>query len=126
MVANDDVLAVRAHLNAGLGDVDFEQQVVIGNKDIRDYSLGEFRGDGKIAVHTEYHKNCDSGLGLVGFFGLATLYGADNYDYNWKLYPGIGTGFRYTAIKKNKLKVGLDTAVGDGDWGIHFRIGEAF
>ena len=123
---NTDILALRGTVQAGLGDIDFEQQEVIGQKDIRGYSLGEFRGDGKLAIQGEYRKNFKSRMGLVGFLGLATLYGSDTDSQNWRLYPGIGTGFRYTAFKRNHMNVGLDVAVGDGDWGIYFRIGEAF
>lgn len=123
---NDDIIALRGTIQAGLGDIDFEQQEVIGQKDIRGYSLGEYRGDGKMAVQGEYRKNFKSRFGLVGFMGLATLYGSDTDSQNWRLYPGIGTGIRFTAFKRNNMKVGLDAAVGDGDWSINFRIGEAF
>lgn len=121
-----DVLALRGSMKAGIGDIDFEQQQIIGKKDIRGYSQGEFRGDGKIALQGEYRKNFRSKFGLVGFFGIATLYGSENPDHNWKAYPAIGTGVRYTIFKKNHLNIGLDAAIGDGDWGVYFRIGEAF
>jgi hypothetical protein len=35
-------------------------------------------------------------------------------------------GIRFTAFEDNHLNVGLDFAVGDGDWGLYFRIGDAF
>ncbi|WP_224491285.1 BamA/TamA family outer membrane protein [Robertkochia flava] len=123
---NNDIIALRGTIQAGLGDIDFEQQEVIGQKDIRGYSLGEYRGDGKLALQGEYRKNFKSRLGLVGFFGLATLYGSETESQNWHLYPGVGTGIRYTAFKRNNMNIGLDAAIGDGDWGIYFRIGEAF
>ena len=126
MANKTDVLALRGSIKAGLGSIDFEQQQIIGKKDIRGYSQGEFRGDGKIALQGEYRKNFKSRFGLVGFFGLATLYGSDNPDFNWKAYPGLGGGVRYTIFDKNHMNVGLDAAVGDGDWGVYFRIGEAF
>ena len=43
-----------------------------------------------------------------------------------KILPGIGAGFRFTAFAENQMNVGMDLAVGDGDWGIYFRVGEAF
>ncbi|THD69732.1 hypothetical protein E7Z59_05230 [Robertkochia marina] len=127
MSNNRDILALRGTVQAGLGSIDFEQQEVIGQKDIRGYSLGEFRGDGKFALQGEYRKNfANSRIGWVGFLGLATLYGSLEESQNWRLYPGIGTGFRFTAFEKSHMNIGLDAAVGDGDWGIYFRIGEAF
>ncbi|MFV0344946.1 MAG: hypothetical protein ACK5IQ_01635 [Bacteroidales bacterium] len=65
-------------------------------------------------------------MGLVGFAGLATIYGSDSPDFNWNIYPGAGVGYRYQAFKSVKFNIGLDAAVGKDDWGIYFRIGEAF
>ncbi len=48
-------------------------------------------------------------------------------DDNWSgLLPGGGAGLRYLAIKEHNINLGIDIAVGKGDWGIYFRIGEAF
>lgn len=121
-----DVLAARFAGKFGLGDIAFEQQVTLGGKDIRGYSQGKFRGDGLMAVQGEYRYNFKEGMGLVGFFGLGTIYGSDTEDFNWKLYPGGGVGYRYGAFKSVRFNIGLDAAVGKDDWGIYFRIGESF
>ncbi len=121
-----DIIAARFSGEFGLGDIAFEQQVTIGNKDIRGYSEGKYRGDGMMALQSEYRFNFAKRMGLVAFGGLATIYGSDTEDFNWKLYPGGGVGYRYQAFKKVKFNVGLDAAVGKDDWGVYFRIGEAF
>mgnify|MGYP000557276961 CR=1 FL=1 len=121
-----DVIAARFAGSFGLGTIAFEQQVTIGGKDIRGYSEGKYRGDGLMAVQGEYRYNFNKRMGLVGFFGLATLYGSDTEDFNWGIYPGIGVGYRYKAFKNVKFNIGLDAAVGKDDWGFYFRIGEAF
>jgi outer membrane protein assembly factor BamA len=121
-----DVLAARFSGKFGLGNIAFEQQVTIGNEDIRGYSEGKYRGDGLMDLQTEYRYNFGKKMGLVGFAGVATIYGSDTESFNWKLYPGAGAGFRYRAFKTEKFNVGLDAAVGKGDWGLYFRIGEAF
>ncbi|MBD8488829.1 BamA/TamA family outer membrane protein [Echinicola sp. CAU 1574] len=126
MRENTDVLAARFSAKFGLGDIAFEQQETIGGKDIRGYSEGKYRGDGLVALQGEYRYNFNPKMGLVGFAGLATIYGSDNTDFNWKLYPGAGVGYRYRAFKDVKFNIGLDAAVGKDDWGIYFRIGEAF
>lgn len=121
-----DVLAARFSGKFGLGNISFEQQVTIGGDDIRGYSEGKYRGDGLMDLQAEYRYNFNKKMGLVGFAGVATIYGSDTTDFNWKLYPGAGAGFRYRAFKTEKFNVGLDAAVGKGDWGLYFRIGEAF
>ncbi|MDQ6469836.1 BamA/TamA family outer membrane protein [Flavobacterium sp. LHD-80] len=121
-----DVLAARFSGKFGLGDIAFEQQVTIGNDDIRGYSEGKYRGDGLMALQGEYRYNFHKRMGVVGFAGVATIYGSDTPSFDWKLYPGAGVGYRYRAFKNEKFNVGLDGAVGKGDWGIYFRIGEAF
>ncbi|MCV9929788.1 BamA/TamA family outer membrane protein [Flavobacterium sp. LS1R49] len=121
-----DVLAARFSGKFGLGNITFEQQVTIGGEDIRGYSEGKYRGDGLMALQGEYRYNFNKKMGLVGFAGVATIYGSDTSDFNWNLYPGAGIGYRYRAFKTEKFNVGLDAAVGKGDWGLYFRIGEAF
>ncbi len=121
-----DIVGVRFAGSFGIGEIPFEQQVTIGGKDIRGYSQGQFRGDGLIALQGEYRYNFGDQMGLVGFAGLATLYGSATEDFNWDLYPGIGAGYRYKAFKDVNFNIGLDAAVGKDDWGIYFRIGEAF
>lgn len=121
-----DVLAARFAGKFGLGNIAFEQQVTIGGEDIRGYSEGKYRGDGLMDLQGEYRYNFNKKMGLVGFAGIATIYGSDTESFNWKIYPGAGVGYRYRAFKNEKFNVGLDGAVGKGDWGIYFRIGEAF
>lgn len=121
-----DVVAARVYGVFGLGDITFEQQVVIGRQDIRGYSEAKYRGDGKVAIQGEYRWNFNDKMGLVGFAGLATIYGSDTTEFNGKLYPGIGAGYRYRAFKQSTFNIGLDGALGKDDWGIYFRIGEAF
>ncbi|OBQ56583.1 BamA/TamA family outer membrane protein [Tamlana sp. s12] len=121
-----DVIAARFAGQFGLGDIAFQQQVTIGGKDIRGYSEGKYRGDGLMALQGEYRFNFNDKMGLVGFAGIATMYGSDTEEFDWKAYPGLGIGYRYAAFKKVKFNIGLDAAVGKDDWGIYFRIGEAF
>lgn len=122
-----DVFAARAFAGFGLGEVSFNQQFVVGQgEDIRGYTQGEYRGDTMIAVQGEYRLNLAGRLGLVGFAGIATVFGAINEDDDGTLLPGIGTGLRFTADTETNLNVGLDIAWGRGDWGIYFKFGEAF
>lgn len=121
-----DVLALRAKVGMGIGDLAFEQQFIVGNEDIRGYTQGTFRGDNLAALQGEYRYNLNEKIGFVGFAGVATVWGSFNESHNGKLLPGAGLGFRFNVFPENHMNVGLDAAVGDGDWGIYFRIGEAF
>ncbi|WP_109682563.1 BamA/TamA family outer membrane protein [Xanthomarina spongicola] len=121
-----DVLAARFSSTIGLGNIAFEQQTVVGGNDIRGYSEGKYRGDTVIALQGEYRLNFAKRMGIVGFAGIATLYGSDNEDFDGELLPGAGIGYRYRAFKTIKFNIGLDAAIGKDDWGVYFRIGEAF
>lgn len=122
----NNVIAARFNGEFGLGDVKFEQQTVLGGKDIRGYSDGKYRGDGLMAIQGEYRWNMKKRFGLVGFAGLATIYGSPNPEFDWELYPGIGTGVRYRVFDNSNFNIGLDVAFGRDDWSLSFRIGEAF
>jgi outer membrane protein assembly factor BamA len=125
---NEDVVAARFFAGLGLGDLNFNQQFVVGlSDDIRGYSEGEYRGNFMYALQGEYRWNLnDSRFGFVSFFGLATVFGSINEDHNGKLLPGAGAGFRYTISEDTGMNVGMDIAAGKDDWGLYFRINEAF
>lgn len=120
------VWAFRAMAKAGTSDLDFQRQVVVSRVDLRGYTTGKYRGDGKFDLQTEYRHQLKGKLGLVGFAGLGTIYGSDIDDFNWKLYPSIGAGFRVEAVKSTKMRFGMDVAHGKDDWAFYFRIGESF
>ncbi|WP_223033995.1 BamA/TamA family outer membrane protein [Hanstruepera marina] len=121
-----DVLAARFSGTFGLGNIAFEQQAIVGGNDIRGYSEGKYRGNTVMALQGEYRLNFAKRMGVVGFAGIATLFGADNDDFDGEVLPGGGVGFRYRAFKDTKFNIGLDAALGKDDWGVYFRIGEAF
>jgi outer membrane protein assembly factor BamA len=121
-----DVLAARVYAGFGLGDLSFNQQYIVGGIDIRGYSQGAFRGDYMLAAQGEYRWSFYGKWTAVGFLGVATVFESINPDDDGKLLPGIGTGIRYMVFPENNMNVGLDVAVGQDDWGLYFRIGEAF
>ncbi len=125
-LTKDKVLAWRFAAKFGVGNVNFNQQVVIGRKDLRGYTEGKYRGNGVFAGQAELRWRIKPWLRTVGFAGLATLYGSQNEQFNWKAYPGIGAGMRFKIFKRSDLNVGFDAAFGKDDWGLYFRVGEAF
>jgi outer membrane protein assembly factor BamA len=121
-----DVIAARAFAGLGIGDLSFNQQYIVGRIDIRGYTQGGYRGNTQLAVQGEYRWNPFRRWGFVAFAGLATVFESINDADNGRILPGVGVGFRFTAFTDNHMNVGMDVAVGDGDWGLYFRIGEAF
>ncbi len=121
-----DVLAVRFYGGFGIGDLSFNQQFVIGGTDVRGYTQGKYRGDNQLALQAEYRWNPFRKVGFVGFGGFASILDSVNKDDNGKLLPGGGLGFRYVLQEQTGIRVGLDVAGGKDDWGVYFRIGEAF
>ncbi len=120
----DMVLASRLALNTAVGNnVPFVAQSYVGNKDIRGYSKGEYRGNQTYAIQSEFRWNFYKKWGAVGFFGLAI---AHSPGYTSPLLPGGGVGLRYKILPRYKMNIGVDAALGKNDWGLYFRIGEAF
>jgi len=121
-----DVIAARFYGGFGIGSVPFEQQFVVGQEDIRGYSQGKYRGEQMVAIQGEYRWNFLERWSAVGFVGVATVFNTLGGENDGSFLPGIGTGFRYNVLEKYHMNVGLDFAVGKDDWGLYFRIGEAF
>ena len=126
-VNESDVIAARLYGGAGLGDLTFNQQFVVGGRqDLRGYTQGEYRGEQMVALQGEYRWNFHDRFGAVGFGGLASVFGSLNEEDDGTILPAIGTGIRFTADTETNLNVGLDIAWGRGDWGLYFKFGEAF
>ena len=123
---DQDVFATRGYAGIGIGDLTFNQQFIVGGKDIRGYTQGEFRGNNMLAAQGEYRWNFHRRVGLVGFAGIATVLDAINPEDDGKLLPGAGVGFRFTVETETHFNIGMDFAVGRDDWGVYFRLGEAF
>jgi len=117
----NSILAARVSIFSGIGNVPFTGQHAIGNKDIRGYTNGRYRGNQAYAAQAEYRWNFYKKWGAVGFFGLAFT----EAPYSGIL-PGGGVGLRFKAIPSRNINVGVDGALGKGDKGIYFRINEAF
>ncbi len=115
------ILAARAAVFSGLGNVPFSGQHAVGGKDIRGYTNGKYRGDQVYSAQAEYRWNFYKRWGAVGFAGLAFT----EVPYSG-LLPGGGIGIRFKAIPSRNINIGIDGAVGKGDKGIYFRINEAF
>jgi outer membrane protein assembly factor BamA len=118
------VLATRVSIFAALGTVPFVGEKVVGGTDIRGYSKGEYRGDQIYAAQAELRWHLVKRFGVVGFAGLAVS--VDSTHKVSPLLPGVGVGVRYLLVKQERINIGADIAAGRDDYGIYFRISEAF
>lgn len=118
------VLASRASLYNSFGTVPFVGQKVIGGTDIRGYTKGLYRGNQAYSLQTELRWHLKGKLGIVGFGGVAVS--VDDNGNASSLLPAIGSGLRYLLVKQEGINVGIDAAIGKNDFGIYFRLSEAF
>lgn len=121
-----DVLALRAMTKLGTQKLQFQRQVVLSGTDLRGYTNGKYRGNGKADLQAEYRYQLSPRIGFVGFGGIATLFGSDIESFNQKIYPSVGTGIRFEAVKSTGMRFGMDVARGKEEWAIYFRLGETF
>ncbi len=121
-----NTLLLRAYGQAALGDVPFAGQNIVGRDDLRGYSNGKHRANQVYDVQTEYRHWMTDRWGYVAFGGVAAaVNGPEDFKFN-ELLPAAGVGVRFMAIPSSRITVGMDVAAGKDDWGIYFRIGEAF
>ena len=121
-----NTLLLRAYGQAAVGDVPFAGQNIVGRDDLRGYSNGKYRADQVYDIQTEYRHWITDKWGYVAFGGVATAIDeASDLGFD-NLLPAAGVGVRFMAIPSSKISIGMDVAAGKDDWGVYFRIGEAF
>ncbi len=123
---NTDVILLRGYAQIAAGDVPFSGQNVVGRDDLRGYSNGKYRANQVYDIQTEYRHWFAKRWGFVAFTGVATAINTASDLSVDNLLPAIGGGIRFKAIPKAKINIGIDAAIGKDDWGVYFRIGEAF
>ena len=116
----------RLYAQVALGDVPFSAKNVVGRDDLRGYSNGKYRANQVYDAQTEYRHWFNLRWGLVAFGGIATAIDEFEDLAFDNLLPAVGAGIRFLAIPKARINVGIDAAIGKDDWGLYFRIGEAF
>lgn len=121
-----NTILLRAYGQAAVGDVPFTGQNIVGRDDLRGYSNGKYRANQVYSIQSEYRHWFAKRWGYVAFGGVATaIDDASDLSFD-NLLPAVGGGIRFLAIPSSKISVGMDLAVGKDDWGLYFRIGEAF
>jgi len=126
-LSDHSTLLARLFVDVAFGEnVPFNGKNTVGRDDLRGYSNGKYRASQVYDIQSEYRWNFYKKWGMVAFGGLAIA----TDDFQGKNYsgilPAVGAGLRFKAIPKRNINIGIDFAVGKGDWGIYFRIGEAF
>lgn len=120
------VMLLRYYSKTSLWEVPFQGKNVIGGDDIRGYSKGKYRNNQLYSYQAEYRHRFENRFGFVAFAGIAAVVPDMMNMLTTHYLPGAGVGLRYMLIKKEKINIGIDVAVGRDDWSLTFRIGEAF
>jgi outer membrane protein assembly factor BamA len=120
------IIAAKGSLSTGLGDIPFEAKTIVGGRILRGYSEGKYRGDQVYAAQGEYRWSFSDPWGAVFFGGIATTVDQGESWSASDLLPAVGAGIRYMLLPNLRVNIGFDAAVGKDDYGIYFRIGEAF
>ena len=126
LINERNILVTRIKAALSTGDVPFQGQNIVGMDDIRGYSSGKYRDNQVYAIQAEYRWRFYKKFGMVGFVGVATAVDKTGDIFQSPLLPGIGAGIRYMLIPSERINIGMDVAAGKDDWGLYFRIGEAF
>lgn len=125
-LAEHTTLAANLRVQAGFGDVPFEEQAIVGQRSLRGYSTGRHRDDQVYTAQLELRRRVWNRWGGVVFGGLGwaapDLAGVRVAD----TLGSIGLGLRYLMITEYDINVGVDLAWGDEERVFYFRIGEAF
>ncbi len=120
------VIAARFNTAISAGDVPFTGQNVVMGTDLRGYTDGKHRANQVHTLQAEYRWSFYKKFGMVGFGGVAVAVDkVQEISFNG-LLPAAGVGLRYLMIEDEGINVGVDVAVGIEDWGLNFRITEAF
>lgn len=121
-----NTILLRAYGQIAFGDVPFSGKNVVGKDDLRGYTNGKYRANQVYDVQSAYRHWFSKRWGYVAFGGVATAIDTGSDLNLGNLLPAVGGGIRFLAIPSSNISVGMDLAVGKDDWGIYFRIGEAF
>jgi outer membrane protein assembly factor BamA len=126
-VRENATLLLRFFSNISFGkDVPFVGKNVVGRDDLRGYTDGRYRANQVYDIQGEYRWNFYGRWGMVAFGGAAIAtddFSGTNYS---GLLPAAGAGIRFKFILGRNINIGVDIAAGKDDWGLYFRIGEAF
>ena len=126
-LGDNSTIMARFFADVSFGDsIPFNGKNVVGRDDLRGYSNGKFRANQVYNIQSEYRWNFYKKWGMVAFGGIAIATDDFQGKNSSGLLPSVGAGIRFKAIPSRNINIGIDLAVGKDDWGIYFRIGEAF
>jgi outer membrane protein assembly factor BamA len=121
------VLAVRGYGRFATGDVPFYALSQFGMKgDLRGYTGGRYRDKMLLATQAESRWQITKRFGMVGFVGVGEVAPTISSFNTDDLLPSAGGGIRYMLSEMNKINYRIDFALGSGESGLYFSVGEAF
>lgn len=123
----DHVLAWNADVEAGSGDVPFDEYPDLGGSSaLRGYVAGEFKDRNLVSMQAEYRWQAGRKFGLSGFAGIGKVFPAWDMIDDERWLPSGGFGFRYLVIPERRVNARLDLAWGRQGGTFYFSVGESF
>jgi outer membrane protein assembly factor BamA len=121
------VFAVQGLMKAQSGTVPFFDLAGFGGEYLmRGYYQGRFRDKNMLVFQAEYRLPLFRRFGAVGFAGAGTVAGRFSELGSGDLKFSYGFGLRYLFDKKEKIRIRMDFAFGEGTSGFYFSVFEAF
>ncbi|WP_255462710.1 glyceraldehyde-3-phosphate dehydrogenase [Galbibacter sp. BG1] len=117
------VSGIRFQAEFLMGDAPFFAQPGIV---LRGVPLARYQGDQTYVLETEQRYDFTRRWSAVGFGGLAKAVTESESFGNSDLIYNYGTGFRYLIARKFKLRVGMDFAWSNDDFGYYITFGTAW
>jgi hypothetical protein len=95
--------------------------------DLRGYTRGQYLAPHSTMAEADYrHMVYKEKIGAAVFAGVSALYGDDESDEDYKLYPAGGVGFFYV-LNDEKMVIRADFAMGsEGNHGFYLQFGHPF
>jgi outer membrane protein assembly factor BamA len=124
---DENVLALRAALQAALGDVPFYYLPMFGMRsDLRGFKAGKYRDKVVWDLQAEYRQRFTDHWGGVIFAGAGDVQPSVQEVTLDDLLWSEGVGLRYGLGAKNPVDFQCDVAYGDDAWSWYFGVGQAF
>ncbi len=109
------------------GSVPFYDLCLLGkNKDLRGYTIGQYRDRAMVAAQAEWRSEVWWRFGAAAFVGAGEV-ARDFESMKWKdMLPGSGAGLRFTLAKRNHVNLRVDYAWGKDSRALYIGVAEAF
>jgi hypothetical protein len=117
------MVGLRYSSNYSLGDVPFYARPIV---QLRGAPLMKYQDKNTTVMETEVSVDVYKRWSLVGFAGMGNAYKSISEFEEGKSVRTLGSGFRYLIARKFGMKMGIDFAASQDDYGIYIIFGTSW